>query len=64
MVGAPQLSGWTQGHWLTLGPYGHSSDLWSFQPSWEVGIRTLTLEMSNGGARTCWVGSESQTEWW
>lgn len=45
------------GHRATGGPWSLTSTAlisMSSQPSWEVGIRTLTFELSNGGARTCW----------
>lgn len=57
--GSPELSVWTQGHWLTLMPIAVISV--SSQPSREVGIRTLSLELSNGGDGTCWGLSHRQS---
>lgn len=42
------------GHWLTLGPMSTAVIFESSQPPWEVGIGTLSLELSSGGAGTCW----------
>lgn len=58
----PQLSVWTQGHWLTLGPYSHSSDLHAIPAILGGGHHDSHFSTEQWWCQDL-LGSESQTEW-
>lgn len=60
--GSPQLSVWTQGHWLTLEPYVHSSDLHVIPAILGGGHQDSHFRAEQWWSRAL-LGSESQTEW-